>query len=231
MMTMNKVKQRLIGAAVFAFGILATHAVPISYQGILQSGVEVVDSVSSASVANNPAFARYWTFFGNSGDRIVIAGHRLEGGLDPAFWLYAGVFSDTSEFNGDLNSGPGLLAFGDDQLAANTPGPFGDAGVSMLLPVTGQYTIAFVNFGNSHADGGDGQFGYSLGLNIVNPSALNIVTPGVISAVPEVGSTVGLLLLGFLGLIIARLLSENPVRCQWAPRGKKAAAIADTEGQ
>jgi hypothetical protein len=220
---MNKVTQGLIAGVAFAFGILATHAVPISYQGILQNGVAVADSISSASVASDPAFARYWTFFGNSGDRIIITGQRLEGGLDPAFWLYTGVFSDTSEFNGDLNNGRGLLAFGDDQLLANAPGPFGDPGLSMVLPVDGQYTIAFVNFGNGRVDGGDGQYDYRLGLNTVNFDAV------AVAGVPEVGSTVGLLLMGFLGVIVARVLSETPVRCPARKRGRRPTEIGAGE--
>ncbi|HKZ08717.1 MAG TPA: hypothetical protein VJU81_24825 [Methylomirabilota bacterium] len=133
-------------------------AVPIVYLGTLQSGVPVTDTVPDGG-PNDPLLADYWQFTLTQAAQVTITGHRLEGGLDPAFWVYRGTFSDTDQFGGDLDN-IASLDFGDDELSPAIAGPFGDPFSSLQLP-EGTYTIAFVSYANS----GDGPWGYCLELN------------------------------------------------------------------
>ena len=135
-------------------------AVPIVYLGTLQSGVPVTDTIQDGG-PNNPLLADYWQFTLTEAAQVTITGHRLEGGLDAAFWLFRGTFADTDQFGGNLGTGPiAELDFGDDELPPAIAGPFGDPFSSLQLP-EGTYTIAFVSYLNS----GNGPWGYCLELN------------------------------------------------------------------
>ena len=76
-------------------------AVPITYLGTLQSGVPVSDSVPVGG-PSNPLVADYWQFTLAEDAQVTITGHRLEAGLDLAFYVYRGTHADTDEFGGSL---------------------------------------------------------------------------------------------------------------------------------
>jgi hypothetical protein len=152
------------------------------YQGLLLDGVTYTDSVSSSGTFNDPATARYWSFLGNQGDVVTITALRQEFDFDPGFWVYEGLITDTSVFDGGLLAGfdevdPGFLAFADDQLP--NPGPWGDpqASVLLTLPGTGAYTVAMVNVLSGPNHGGDGLFSYEItALNTVpEPACIGLL--------------------------------------------------------
>jgi hypothetical protein len=136
-------------------------AVPIVYVGTLQSGVPVTDTVPDGG-PTNPLLADYWQFTLAQDAQVTIIGHRLEGDLDPAFYVFRGTFTDTDQFGGNLGTGPiAELDFADDELSPALPGPFGDPQSVLQLPA-GTYTVAFVSYSNGPSAG---PWGYCLELN------------------------------------------------------------------
>jgi hypothetical protein len=135
-------------------------AVPINYLGSLQSGVPVSDSVPVGG-SSNPVPADYWQFTLTEAAQVTITGHRLEAGLDMAFWVHRGTHADTDEFGGSLgNLAP--LGFGDDDIPEipGFEGPFSDPRLVLDLP-EGTYTVSVVSFLSQ----GNGPFAYCLELN------------------------------------------------------------------
>jgi hypothetical protein len=156
--------RKLLGLVVMVlmagYGQMA-EAVPITYLGTLQSGVPVTDTVPDGG-PDNPLLADYWQFTLAQDAQVTITGHRLEADLDPAFHVFRGTFADTDEFGGSLGSGNiAELDFGDDELPAAIPGPFGDPQSILQLPA-GTYTVAFVSFDNGS---NSGPWAYCLELN------------------------------------------------------------------
>lgn len=168
-------------------------AASITYQGTLLDGVPEIDSVSSSGFFRDQFTGRFFNFFGNQGDVVTIEAIRLEQDLDPALWIFEGVFDDTDEFAGgfslNIDSGdPGFLDFADDEIP--TPGPFGDprSEISLTLPGTGEYTAIVTNYLSGSNDGGDGAFDFQI-------TASNVVQP-----TPEPASVLSLLAMGTLGV-------------------------------
>lgn len=126
-------------------------AAPITYLGTLQSGVPVSDSVPLGNL--NLTLADYWQFTLTEETGVTITGHRIDGGLDPAFYLYRGLWTDTTQLGSPL-------AFADDELAPAVAGPWGDPFLNRELP-EGDYTVAFLSF----LSAGPGPFAYCLELN------------------------------------------------------------------
>jgi len=133
-------------------------AAPIVYLGTLQPGVPVIDTISDGG-PNNPNAADYWQFTLAQDAQVTITGHRLDGGLDPAFWVFRGTFADTDAFGGDFNN-IAELDFADDELAPAIAGPYGDPFSTLQLPA-GTYTVAFVDYLSNT----QGPWGYCLELN------------------------------------------------------------------
>jgi hypothetical protein len=165
---------------------------PIVYQGSLDGGATQFDSVSSSGAPDDPSAARFWTFSGNQGDEVTIEGLRNEDDLDPAMWVYEGVFSNTSEFAGGFESGfdqgdPGFLDFADDEIPPPS-GPWGDprSTITLTLPGTGQYTVAVTNFSSGPNDGGDGLFDYQITLNPVPEPTTVVLAFVLVGFVPLV---------------------------------------------
>jgi hypothetical protein len=161
-------------------------AVPLSYEGILASGVPVTGFVSGSGWANEVASeVDFWQFFGTAGQIVDIQATRLDFNLDPAFSMYFGTTSaDEAQFINDADWG-GLvfLNFADDEIS--NPGPGGDPLLSSLdLPFTGAYTIAVGGFLST----GEGPFAYQLGF------------AGAAATVPAPGTAM-LLAGGLAGLI------------------------------
>jgi PEP-CTERM motif-containing protein len=160
----------------------SAQAVPIVYLGTLSNGVPV-NGVNTQNPDNedNPVGADYWQFSATAGSAVTVFGDRLEGHYDMSFWIFQGVFADTTAFGAEFDSGdPGFIGFGDDEDPANIAGPFGDPRVNFNAPVTGTYTVAVTNFVSSAGP----------------PNPYQLQTNGI-SAVPEPST---LILLGF-GLV------------------------------
>lgn len=97
---------------------------------------------------NNPVGAVYYAFHANAGASVTVTGARLSGPYDMSFYVLPGTYTDTDVFSGDLSS-LGYIDFGDDDLPANIPGPFGDPQVSFVAPSSGFYTVAVTNFASN----------------------------------------------------------------------------------
>lgn len=71
----------------------------------------------------------------------------MAGHYDMSFWIFQGLFSDTSAFGTffDLFD-PGFIDIGDEEDPPNIPGPFGDPNVTFIAPATGFYTVAVTNY-------------------------------------------------------------------------------------
>ncbi|MGQ9918714.1 MAG: PEP-CTERM sorting domain-containing protein [Bryobacteraceae bacterium] len=93
----------------------------------------------------DPVGAVYYSFYATAGTSVTVTGRRLSGPYDMSFWVLEGSYSDTDVFGGSLPS-LGYIAFGDDQLSPNVPGPYGDPQVTFVAPTTGAYTVAVTNY-------------------------------------------------------------------------------------
>jgi hypothetical protein len=164
-------------------------AVPIVYDGTLTPGVPFpgVNTQIPAS-PHVPVGANYISFFANAGDVVNVFGDRQAGHYDMSFWVFQGLFADTSAFGAFFdNFDPGFIVFGDDQDPPNIAGPFGDPNVTFVAPVTGSYTVAVTNFGST--------------ANPPNPFTLTFT----VSSVPEPAS---------LALWLAAAGAAGYVRCR-----------------
>lgn len=124
---------------------------PITYEGTLSPGVPfsgVNTQVPGSQI--DPIGANYIAFFATAGSTVTIFGDRQAGHYDMAFWIFQGLFTDTTQFSGSFDPlDPGFIGFGDDEDPPNIPGPFGDPRVVFTAPVTGFYTVAVTNFASS----------------------------------------------------------------------------------
>ena len=92
----------------------------------------------------DPELAVFFSIFGSQGEDVTISVERVESDLDPAFYIYEGLFEDASEFGGAFGFGDRFLAFADGQ----TPPTSASA---CQVPVTPRYSSAPVETGaNSH---------------------------------------------------------------------------------
>src|SRR5262245_33934813 len=141
-----------IGAWACALLLLAAtsaSAAPIVYTAQLEPGVPVI-SVNNQSPVNssNPVGATYFLFQAQAGASVNVFADRLAGFYDPAFWVFQGQFTDTTDFGPTFPGAQAgnFVAFGDDDDPPNIPGPFGDPNVKFIAPTTGSYTVAVTNF-------------------------------------------------------------------------------------
>ncbi|MCL6504163.1 MAG: PEP-CTERM sorting domain-containing protein [Pirellulales bacterium] len=127
-------------------------AVPIVYDGTLTPGVPFSGVNTQPPFSfDQPVGANYISFFANAGDVVNVFGDRQAGHYDMSFWVFQGLFTDTSAFGAFFDVGdPGFIAIGDDQDLPNIEGPYGDPNVSFVAPVTGSYTVAATNFASSN---------------------------------------------------------------------------------
>lgn len=91
---------------------------PIVYTATLFDNVPVIGTISQPNgQPSNPVGAVYYSFYANAGAPVTVIGRRLSGPYDMAFWVFAGLFSDTDAFGPSFGSNdPGYIDFGDDQL-------------------------------------------------------------------------------------------------------------------
>lgn len=147
----------------------AAASTPITYEGTLALHVRESGRVSSAGDVDSPASALsdYWTFEVTSGRNYVFLVERLEPDLNPALWLFQGLFTDDTQFAGGDSvaideSDPGFIAFADDEFVPALPGPFGDLIVGFTPRFTGTMTAIVTSFASGPSDGGDGYFDYGI---------------------------------------------------------------------
>ncbi|MGH8592868.1 MAG: hypothetical protein ACREX9_22155 [Gammaproteobacteria bacterium] len=130
-------------AAAFLFP-LAADAIPITYNAQLFDGVPVTGVINQPNGNfSNPVGAEYFSFFANTGSptSVTVDGDRLDGPYDMSFWVFSGLFADTSAFGASFDSlDPGFIDVADDETAPNLPGPFGDPLSIFNAPLTGFYT-------------------------------------------------------------------------------------------
>jgi len=152
--------------------LLPLSAVPITYTATLYDGIPVIGTISQPNgEPSNPVGAVYYSFFANVGASVTVTGARLSGPYDMSFWVLQGLYTDTNVFGSDLSS-LGYIAFGDDQLPPNLPGPYGDPRVTFVAPSTGFYTVAVTNFASN------GTPPYDFRLTATGISEATIPEPG-----------------------------------------------------
>ena len=188
-----------------AIGILSVtlcfsqaNAGPIAYNSILSNGITVAGANTQPNDSpSDPVGAEYYAFFATAGDNIDISGIRLVGEYDMTFWVFNGLYADTTDFIGGSLPGGGasFSLLGDDQDPPNIAGPYGDPHVSFSAPYSGAYTVAVTNFLSS----GDPPYAFELTM-----------TGSTAAPVPE-PSTLALFSLGGIGLAY-RAICRRPRR-------------------
>ena len=174
---------------------------PVVYQDTLLDGEVTLSSVSTQGNTSDPELAVFFSIFGSQGDDVTISVQRVESDLDPAFYVYEGLFEDASEFGSFFSTGDRFLDFADDEASPATGfGPFGDPITTITLPSegVGAYTIAVVNFASGPNDGGDGRFDFTI-------QASGNLLP---AAVPEPSSAIILSASGLV-LLLRRRRTKN----------------------
>ena len=74
-------------------------AAPISYGEILSPGLTVHDISTQVDFStNDPLGANFYSFFAYQTVTVTVRVDRENGALNPAAWVYGGLFSDTSQF-------------------------------------------------------------------------------------------------------------------------------------
>jgi hypothetical protein len=164
-----------------AVGLAALHAsvaqaIPISYQGTLQSYETSIDNANADSGPFADASGwRFWRFNAGFGQNVQIQVDRLIGALDPVFGVWFGTETDTDNYFGDMTSSSlftTLVGFADDELPPNLAGPGGDSFLNFIAPGTGIYVIAVADHSATATTAGDLQ--YSISLAIPEPAAITL---------------------------------------------------------
>lgn len=179
-------KLKIAATLMVAACAINAHASSITYNSNLQNGISVTGQVVDTNYVAEPVGAQYYSFFANAGSSVTVIGDRLEGAFDMSFWVFRGLFSDTSAFSGGTYAGfdlsdPGAVDFGDDEDPANIAGPWGDPHVMFSAPSTGYYTVAVTNFASNPS--GDGFYDFQLvarGIqNVPEPASIALLGLGL----------------------------------------------------
>lgn len=139
-------------------------SVPVVYQGTLLDDELQLGSVSALGDSVTPEFAEFYQLFGLEGEEITITVGRAESDLDPAFYVFEGLFEDTAEFGAFFDTtDPRFVTFADDEIPSATgAGPFADPSTTIAFGESGVLTVAVVNFASGPNDGGDGRFNFGI---------------------------------------------------------------------
>lgn len=154
----------------FALTVGVAKADPILYDGSLDDHALHFGSIADPFESGSD----WWLFSGHAGDIITLTANRLSADLDPAFYVYFGIQTDTSTL-------PGFIAFGDDEIPElpGFEGPFADPQLSgFILPFTGFYTVAVWDF----LSGSAGPHAYQIQLrgNVAVPEPITMAWLGLL---------------------------------------------------
>ena len=125
----------------------SSSAVTINYTDLtVNTPIEGV--VASGDNTDNPNGWDYYRFSGSAGQRLnlTLTARRINQALDPAFGVWEGTASDTSEFVDIFSDGNTLsqIVFADDEIP--NPGPFGDPTARLRIENDGFYTVGVTSF-------------------------------------------------------------------------------------
>lgn len=111
---------------------------PITYIASFCSDVVWIDTHATANSITNNAYWDYYSFYANEGSTLDIYVKRLTCGMDPAFRLYSGTYSDTDDL-------PASLGFWDDEVAHVCC--YSDPYLNDWdVPASGYYTLAVFDY-------------------------------------------------------------------------------------
>jgi len=141
----------IVAAAVLAGLQIDASADPIASDGPLASGIPAAGDLPPTSTVSDARYADYWIFWATAGDSVTVIVDRVDGALDPAQWIFGGIYFDTADpglTSDGITLGTDLkfIDFGDDERPPAVPGPWGDPESSFLAPTTGWYTVAVTSF-------------------------------------------------------------------------------------
>jgi hypothetical protein len=181
----------LLGIAAIAFMAQASvQAAPIVYSGTLTpNGPGATGNTGPFTVfdpLDTPPSA-FYSFMGQAGKVLEINVRRLNPNLDPYLSLYSGLITAGTDYSlydpfGSFD-GVTFVASADDEI--DVPGPFGDPLLRIILPTTGQYTIA-IGGAASDCPGGvcpPAGYPFAVGVQIPEPSTI----PLMIAALAGIG--------------------------------------------
>jgi hypothetical protein len=148
---------------VWAFSATSSYATPIDYEfRTLTDGVEASDFLSPTGAPSESDYAHYWKFEGDLGDNVTVTVRRLRPDFDPLFWVFFGLYDDTTDFGTFIDTGDGGYRHQvDDGLPPNGGGLGFDPQFTFALTSTGPYTV-IVTEGPLTSEEAEGSFGYTI---------------------------------------------------------------------
>jgi len=174
-----------VAAAVLAGLQLDAAADPVTYEGTVPSGGTMTGAVEASVHYDDATSADYWSFWATAGDSVTVTVGRIDVQLDPALWVYHGLFGDTLDLGltsgtNDLDMGTQKIGFADDEIP--NPGPFGDPLMVFTAPVTGWYTAAVTSYLSDPLPPGDKSYDYGISVrgNTGNPPYAPNPEPGTV---------------------------------------------------
>lgn len=177
MFALQKLRDPLCAAVILAGFSTPAFASSIIFDGVLSTdGTPHFGSVSADGEHTDPDSTRsdYWSFKVKPDTEYIVTVSRLEDELDPALWIFNGLVSDPSAYQGGSdpffdNYDPDFIDFADDEIIYRG-GPFGDPRSvfsTTYLPPTasGSVTAIVTNYFSWEEQGGDGAFDYTISVS------------------------------------------------------------------
>lgn len=168
-MFLAKFSRTCVVAAIVLAGLqLDAAADPVSYDGTLLPNSSASGELPPTSTVADATQADYWRFWATAGDLVTVYVERADGELDPAQFVYSGIYVDTTDpgLTNDgflLGTGSNMIDFGDDERPGALPGPYGDPESVFIAPVTGWYTVAVTSFISDPVPP-DGDYDYTISV-------------------------------------------------------------------
>jgi len=195
-----------VAAAVLLGLQLDASADPITYEGTLTSGVPFAQDIGPSTSFSFAPDAEYFAFWAEAGNTVQVRVDRIDYALDPALFVYKGVFLDTFDPrlagpSNNLFDGTNLKGWGDDEIPV--PGPYMDPLVVFTAGTTGWYTAAVTEFWSDKPPA-DGEYDFAItvkGITGLPPGAppVNMPEPGLLA----------LLACGVCGVALTRRRKSN----------------------